>query len=589
MMKKRVIAGVLIAALVGTGGWYMMQRKSSQAASGAPRYIEEPVRRGTIRSQISGSGAVKATNGVTVKAGQTGTLAQILVKEGDKVQAGQAVMLLENKTLLSSLSQAKLDLENAQANLENLLNPQETAVRSQELKVENARLTLQQRQDDVVNLTVRAPLTGVIASVGVVEGGSINNNGLLFTIYDEATPTLILQLPQETASQLGEGQRAFVTIPGHGTYEGAVARRGGTASPVSGNRDANIPVAIDLPAIAGVRPGMVGQVTIQAPGLTYKVQGQGAIENDAKEVRAKVAGTAKALAVSEGQAVTAGDLLLTIENDSLLVQLQQAENDLKSQEQSLTNLLQPHQDPSRQLASLSQKLQQSQLNHSQKQADVDELTVKAPVAGTISAIALSVGDKVAANANLFRVADYGAMQVTIAVDELDVAQVKIGQPADITLDAIPGKSYHGTVIQVNPEGTVKNDIATFEVTIAIERSEGLMAGMNALVSVTVAERKDVLSVPVAAVRVQRGQATVSVLENGQPVTREIQVGVKTSDRYEVLSGLNEGDKVITTTIRAQSGVGGLMGGSNPFGGNRAPATGQTPVQTPTQTQPQRRN
>lgn len=563
-MNKKVIAGVGLVVILGAGGWWYTSRQTSATDRSAVQYVQEQVRRGTVRAQVSGSGAVRSVNGVTVTPAQTGTVMQILAKEGDKVQVGQPILVLENKTLLASLVQAQFDVQSARTNLNNLTSPQATAVRAQELKVENARVTLQQRKDDVANLQLFSPTAGVIASVSVVDGQAVGAGTLAFTIYDDLTPTLIIQLPQETASALANGQKASVTLAGFGTVEGVVARLGGTASPVSGNRDANLPVAIDLPPLSGIRPGMVGQVNIAVPGLTYRVQGNGSVENDAEEVRIKVAGTVADLAVAEGERVAQEELLLTLENEALLVQLSQAENDLESQSQSLANLVDPTQDPSGQLASLTQKLQQAQATLALRESDVADLTVKAPVAGTLSALTPVVGDKVSGSTALFRVADYSSMQVTIAVDELDVARIKVGQPAEITLDALPGQTYKGRVTKVNPEGTFRNDIATFEVTVTVENSEGLMSGMNANINITVEEKSNTLYVPVAAVRIMQGRATVQVLENNQVVQKEIKTGVRTNDRYEVVSGLNEGEQVITAIVRPQSGL--PMGGGGPFGG-----------------------
>lgn len=586
MKKKKIVAGVVIVALLCSGGWwYISRRAAARASANAVRHIEEPVRRGDVRIQVSGSGPVTSVNGVTVTANQSGTIEQILAQDGDRVEAGQAIIQLGNPSLVASLAQARLDLQSARTNLENLIHPQATAVRAQELKVESARVTLQQRQEDVANLAVKAPSAGVIASVDGVVGGSINAGALLFTLYDESSPTLILSLSQEVASVLSAGQRATVTLAGLGTLEGVVGRLGGSATPASGNRDATIPVAIDLPPTPGIRPGMVGQVTVAVPGLTYRVQGSGAVENDALDVRAKVAGTIEQIAVAEGDRVAADQPLLTIANESLRLQLAQAENDLATQEQALASLIDPAQDPDSQLPTYQQKVEQAKLTLSQRETDVADLAVKAPVSGTLSGLTAVVGDKVNANASLFRVADYTRMEVTISVDELDIAQIKPGQPATIILDALPDKTYRGQVTKVNPEGTFRNDIATFEVTVAIDQAEGLMAGMNATVDITVVERADVLSVPVSAVQTIRGKSFVSVLENEQVVPKPVEVGVKSNDRYEIIGGLSEGEMVITTTIRSQSGssfgsfpMGGRggFGGGGPAGGSR-PAGGGGPI------------
>lgn len=564
-MRKKVIAAAVVVALVGGGGYYVYQQRSQAAAAAQSgvRVIPAVVQRGDIRTTISGTGPVASVNGVLVKANQTGTVAQLLAQDGDRVKAGQVIMRLTNDSLEASLKQAEIDLQNNRDSINNLLNPQDTAIRTQQLKVESARLTLKQRQTDVDNLTVSAPLAGIVTAVNAVAGSSIANNAVLFTIYDEQSPTFIMNVSQQAAGALTPGTPVQVNIPGFHTIQGTVQQSAGTATPASGNKDATVAVPVSLPHIIGLRPGMVGQASARVDGLTYMIQASGAVENDAVEVRALVTGTANQVAVKEGDRVQAGDLLLKMVNESLEIQLQQAENDLAVQEQSLQNLLNPASDPSGNLHSLRTKLEQSQLTHSNRLREVQELEVKAPVDGQISSLTLRVGDKITNNQNLFRVADYGAMQITITVDELDIAKVKAGQSATVTLDALPGRTYTGKVLKINPEGVFKNDIATFEVTVLVDKPEGLMAGMNSTVNVVVEDKKGVLWLPAQAVQVRQGKAYVQVMQGAEPVQKEIQIGTRTSQQVEVTGGLNEGDSVVLTIIRPtqQQGL-GFFGGGN---------------------------
>lgn len=562
-MRKKVIAGVVVVALLGGGGWWVAQRRSQSAAAREEgQIVPVAVKRGPITATISGTGPVASVNGVVVKANQTGTVAKLLAQDGDRVKAGQPVMVLKNDTLEANFKQAQIDLQNNQANLENLLNPQATAIRAQELKVENARLTLQQRQQDVANLRVTAPQAGVVTAVNAAEGSSIANNALLFTIYDETTPTFRVTVPQQAAAAIGPGHEATVNIPGFGEFTGMVRQGAGSATPASGNKDATVAVVVVLPPIPGIRAGMVGQASLVVNGLTYVVQGNGSVEDDSVEVRAQVAGTAGAVAVKEGDQVTAGDLLLEIVNESLAVQLKQAENDLATQQQSLANLTDPAGDPSGQLRTLRTKLDQSQVTLASRQNDLNDLEVKAPVDGQISSLTARVGDRITQNTALFRVADYGMMQVVITVDELDIAKARLNQKARITFDALPNKEFSGTVTKINPEGIFKNDIATFEVTVTVEKPEGLLAGMNATVNILVEQRQG-LYLPAQAVQVRGGKAYVQVTENGQIVQKEIEVGMRTSQQVEVTGGLKENDEVILTIVRPPQSQ-----GFGPFGGGR---------------------
>lgn len=582
-MRTKVIASLVIVALVVGAGWWWTARRSAQAAAqNKTQYIFATVRKGDIRQTIAGTGPVASVNGVLVKSNQTGTVLQLLAQDGDRVSAGQTVMVLDNDNLEASLKQAQVDVQNNQASLENLLNPQATAVRAQMLKVENAKLTVKQRQEDVENLVVKAPHSGTINSVKVTAGSDIAGNVLLFTIFDDAQAEFTLTLPQATAAEVKVGQLVKISLPGFGTVEGKVRQGAGAATPVQANRDANVPVTVSLPPMAGLRPGMVGQAVIEAPGLTYVIQGNGAVDADLVEVRSKVAGTIEKITVKEGDRVAEGDLLLQLGSDTLRFQLQQAENDVKTQEQTLNNLIDPANDPSGQLRQLKAKLEQSQITLTSRQSDVEDLRVKAPVAGQISSLTLRVGDRVTQNANLFRVADYGKMQITITVDELDVARAKIGQPVQITLDALPGRNFTGKVSKINPEGVFRNDIATFEVTVQVDNPQGMMAGMNSTVNIIVEERTGVLWLPAQAVTVRQGKAFVQVLEGETVKQKDVEVGTRTSQQVEIKSGLKENDQVILTIIRptTTTGLGGL------FGGNRQQQP-QTTVPQDQQTQQQR--
>ncbi|HWH72324.1 MAG TPA: efflux RND transporter periplasmic adaptor subunit, partial [Candidatus Sulfotelmatobacter sp.] len=222
-MRNKVIAAVIIAAILGGGGWWWQSNRTKQAASQTKtQYIFANVRRGDIRSTISGTGPVASVNGVLVKSNQTGTVAQLLAQDGDKVKSGQTVLVLDNDNLEAQLKQAQVDLQSSQASLDNLLNPQATAVRAQMLKVENAKLTLKQRQQDVKNLTVTASRGGIITAVKATAGSDIANNALLFTIFDDSDASFTLTVSQSSASQIRVGQTAQVTLPGFGTVTGKV-------------------------------------------------------------------------------------------------------------------------------------------------------------------------------------------------------------------------------------------------------------------------------------------------------------------------------------------------------------------------------
>jgi HlyD family secretion protein len=561
-VRKKAIAVLAIVALAGAGTYWYTARSRSAAATGQARYLQTAVRRGTVRASVTGTGAVKAVNGMDVQATQAGTVKEVLVQDGDRVKAGQTVLRLDNPSLLNSLRQAQLDLASAQANLDTLLSAQ--AIEAQEVKLASARLNLQKLEADQAGLTVTAPTGGLVTAVSVQPGDDVTANAVLLTLYDDSTPTLVVEIPQQAAARVEVGHPAQVTIQGIGEFKGTVRRVGGVATPASGNKDATVSLYVDLPPTPGIRPGMAGQATLEVPGLTYLVTGTGTVENDAVSIRTRTAGTVETVAVKPGDRVSAGALLVRLQNESLAVQVKEAANAVREAEQNLQVLQNPTADQSGQVFAARSKLEQARLTLESREREVSELEVKAPVDGQVSGLSLRIGQKVSANQTLFRVADYQAMEVTITVDELDIAKVRVGQSARITLDALPGREYRGKVVKVNPEGTFKNDIATFEVTVTIDNPQGLMAGMNASVEIVVEEKQNVLWLPAQAVQVRQGSAFVQVLENGKPVQKQIEIGLKTSQQVEVTGGLAEGDQVVLTTV--QTGQNQNQNQNQPQGG-----------------------
>ena len=451
--------------------------------------------------------------------------------------------------------------------------------------MQNAELTVGLRRQDVDNLQVKAGVQGLVMAVGAQKGGGrgqwrraahgVGRRGA--HLHGERAP--------KRPAVLRGGAAGSRVDHGGKVYTGAVLAIGQTAS------GGNVPVVVSLPSGSNVRPGMAGTAMVEL--ADFRVMAPGAVTSDLHEVRVKVGGTVADLKVAEGARVTRDTVVAQLANESLLYQLALAENDLLVQQQSLDALRDPASDPDTNVASLRQKVDQAVLTLSTRQEDVDNLTVTAPVSGTISALAATVGDRVSVNQNLFRVADYNLMQVVITVDELDIARVKPGARASITLDALPGATYQGQVLKVNPEGIFRNEIANFEVTVSVANATGLLAGMNSNVEILVEEKSGVLWVPAQAVRVAQGRATVRTCEPApvpegaaaqrgravgavvaaragqcdpekQPQMVEVQIGARTGTQVEIVSGLAEGQLVVTTEVTAASQQGGFGGG--PFGG-----------------------
>jgi len=203
--------------------------------------------------------------------------------------------------------------------------------------------------------------------------------------------------------------------------------------------------------------------------------------------------------------------------------------------------------------------------------------IRSPVSGVVVSREVDVGQTVAASfqtPTLFKIAqDLTKMQINSSYAEADIGSLKEGQQATFRVDAFPNRTFRGTVRQVRLNPTTVQNVVTYDVVIAVDNPELiLMPGMTAYVNILVAQRKEALLVPNAALRFRpadakpaqrpqgggkpgegkrenkegRGQGgTVHVLVDGQPKAVKVQLGITDNRLTEITGGeLKEGDQVI---------------------------------------------
>ena len=180
------------------------------------------------------------------------------------------------------------------------------------------------------------------------------------------------------------------------------------------------------------------------------------------------------------------------------------------------------------------------------QATLNMARVVAPFAGTVTESHPLSGDQVAAGDVAFRLDNLSSLLVDVKVSEVDINHVSIGQPVTLTFDAILGKEYHGEVVEVTQAGTAEEGVVNFTVTVELTDADSLVKpGMTAAVNIVVEETRDVLLIQNRAVRLVDGERVVYVLENEQPVQKEITLGSSSDTLSVLVSGdVKEGDIVI---------------------------------------------
>jgi len=189
------------------------------------------------------------------------------------------------------------------------------------------------------------------------------------------------------------------------------------------------------------------------------------------------------------------------------------------------------------------------------QSNLDNTVLKAPAAGLVASIANQVGEYVSGggttNSAFITLTNTNAMVLHGTIGEADVAKLKLGQVANVTVDALQGQRMTGKVTSLDPVATISQGVPVYGIDIAIDiPSSSVKAGMSGTASVILASKQGVLTVPNTTIRTVSGQRGVQVLKDGEVVDTAVQFGIANETVTEVVSGLAEGDVVVIPQARA---------------------------------------
>jgi len=196
--------------------------------------------------------------------------------------------------------------------------------------------------------------------------------------------------------------------------------------------------------------------------------------------------------------------------------------------------------------------------------------LRAPIAGTVTEVGFSVGDRIGAagatastagatgsaggtvgiapSGARIVLADLDRLEVAATASEIDVVGLSTGQVVTVTLDALPGVDLRGTICEVGLTGTADQGATEYPVRVCLEVGDPrLRVGMSASVSAVVARHENVLLVPSGAVRLVGGRHLVRRLEADGTIREvEVEVGLRSATRTEVVAGLADGDRVVVS-------------------------------------------
>lgn len=165
------------------------------------------------------------------------------------------------------------------------------------------------------------------------------------------------------------------------------------------------------------------------------------------------------------------------------------------------------------ISRLNLDITEAQNNLAAAKEALNKTTVKAAIDGIITAVTATSGDNVQANTAVLTIMNPASTKIKVAVDELDIEKVKVGQKTEVKFDALKDKTYKGAVESVAITGKSSNGVTTYDVVVGIEEPAGIRFGMNANVNILVDSKENALVIPVEALIDNNGMKFVRVENN----------------------------------------------------------------------------
>jgi len=204
-------------------------------------------------------------------------------------------------------------------------------------------------------------------------------------------------------------------------------------------------------------------------------------------------------------------------------------------------------------------IETAMINLDKAKQELLKTEIIAPFDGTIVSVDVKVNDQLSqfdySSKTAVYLVDTRTIRMTGVIDEIDITKVRVGQPAILTVDALPGQRLNGHVTFVSPFGTLQAGVVNFPVEVYLDPSENttdLRGGLTATADIVIGKRDNVLQVPNRAIKGLAGDYSVDVVTdavNGTTEKRSVIIGMQNKKMTEIASGLKEGESVLIEAIK----------------------------------------
>jgi len=587
-LRKKKVTLIIFCIILLSSGYYFYHRAKSQEVQ--LQYITALAEKGTLTVSVSGTGQVSNSNQIDVKPQVSGKAIRVAVQSGQKVASNAILVQLDAADAFKSVRDAQVNLDSARLALTKLQQPPdalsllqaENALTSAKDNLEKLKLsqqinyqatqeTKQKAHDNIIKAyedsfntiadsfldlpNIITGLSDILYGTAISQSelsltdGQQNINALFDSTYINDQPQMqifIISAENDYNTARTKYDQNFTDYKNTNRYSDEAVIESLLAETLETTKSlaqAAKSVSNMLDAWVDYRsqrrsPIFNQVVEYQADSSTYIGQTSGHLSSILSQQRT--------LQDNKEAVVNAERDLQQMDQNNPL-DLAAAQQSIKEKESALLKL---------QAGTDVLDIQSQQLTIRQREnalADASQAladyTIRAPFAGVVAELNVKPNDQVSAGSALVILVT--EQQVAeISLNEVDVAKIQVGQKATLSFDALEDLSISGSVAEIDTIGTVTQGVVNYNVKIVLDtQDERIKPGMSVSVNIITDIRLDVLLVPGAAVKSQgENQYYVEVMFNGQPQRQVVEIGATSDSATEIISGLKEGDEVVTQTI-----------------------------------------
>jgi len=570
-MKK--IKKIIIAHKLASGGTAIMLALlgywaygSFTSTDGETRYVTATAEKGTLIVSITGSGQVSASNQVDLKPKASGEVVYIGVQNSQEVRMGALIAQLDARDAQKTVRDAEANLESAKLSLEKLQKPADnlSLIQSQNA-LDRAKESKQNAEDDLVKayddgfntisnafLDLPAIMTGLqdllfstTAGLGLNGQWNIDYYANVVEQYDAK----VNEYKQDASNKYSAARTAY--DKNFQDYK-------------STNRSSDTKTVESL----------IDETYEATKSVAEAVKSSNNLIQFYKDTL--TGRNLKPSSVSDTHLATLNTY--TGKTNSHLINLLSAKNTIQNSKDAIVNADRSIAENTESLAKLKagadaldldsarltvRQRENALLDAKEKLADY---YIRAPFDGTIAKIDIKKSDSVTGSTIAATLITKQKL-AEISLNEIDAAKIKVGQKATLTFDAVEGLTIAGSVAEIDTVGTVTQGVVTYAVKIGFgTQDDRVKPGMSVSAAIVTNIKQDALMVPNSAIKsrgeehyvemfdspLAESQSNQGAASTNPPRQQTVEIGISNDTSTEIISGIKEGDQVVTRTITSTS-------------------------------------